>query len=240
MANVLQLPTPIATTVGVSPNLKFMITADSLSALTTAGYLNQVSLEGYPIASTDIILAYSNFDIPTQSGDFGIFTVSISGASSTITLTEWANAGNIVLPVTIGDLPSFASTGGLLSDSGIAVSNLVKLNTSNALTSAGSLTLAKSTLVLTGPTGTLNAQAGIITTEALTTANGSVYEVTLTNSFATASSIAFAQWRGGTSSQNPGGLSFVVTPSAGSIKFIIQNITAIALNGTVQFSFVIF
>ena len=102
MANVLQLPTPIATTVGVSPNLKFMITADSLSALTTAGYLNQVSLEGYPIASTDIILAYSNFDIPTQSGDFGIFTVSSSGASSTITLTEWANAGNIVLPVTIG------------------------------------------------------------------------------------------------------------------------------------------
>jgi hypothetical protein len=239
MANVLQLPTPIATTVGVSPNLKFMITADSLSAVTTAGYLNQVSLEGYPIASTDIIFAYYNFNIPTQSGAFGIFTVSISGANSTITLDEWVNPGNVTVPTVAGNLAYFTNTNGLLADTSVALTNLVKLNTANALTSSGSLTLYKGALTLVGTSGTLNAQAGVITTVALTTVSGSSYSVTLTNSYATATSVVVAGVQGGTNTT--AGITFVATPSAGSITFVLQNqgVSAAALNGTVAFSFAI-
>lgn len=52
----------------------------------------------------------------------------------------------------------------------------------------------------TGAAGaeTLNAQSGVITTEALSTAVDAVATRTLTNSFITAASIVFVQWNGNT------------------------------------------
>ena len=50
-----QLPTPIPGTQGSLPNFKFMVSGDSIATITTAGYLNQVSLEGFPVAPTDVI-----------------------------------------------------------------------------------------------------------------------------------------------------------------------------------------
>jgi hypothetical protein len=240
MANVLQLPTPIATTVGVEPNLKFMITADSLSAITTAGYLNQVSLEGYPVASTDIIFAYYNFNIPTQTGAFGIFTVTITGANSTITLDEWVNPGNVTTPTVSGNLAYFTNTNGLLADTGLALTNVLRSNAANVLAAGGSLALNKGALTLTTPAGTLNAQAGVLTTAALTTASGSAYTITLTNSFITASSVILCQIQGGTNTT--AGISVVATPGAGSATILLQNsgVAAAALNGTVILSFAIF
>ncbi len=77
--SVIQLPTPIPMTNGNYPNLKFAIFTDSLATVTTAGYLNQNSIAGgIPISNADVIMALYDFNIQSQEGSFGIFTVDLS------------------------------------------------------------------------------------------------------------------------------------------------------------------
>lgn len=96
-----------------------------------------------------------------------------------------------------------------------------------------------STVTATSGAATLNKVAGVVTSEALTTAAGSNYTLTLTNSKATASSIVLASVDNGTNTTE--GLAVNrVTPAAGSIVFIIRNTHASsALNGTIKVSYVL-
>lgn len=80
---------------------------------------------------------------------------------------------------------------------------------------------------------TANGQSVVITSEALTTASGSDYTLTLTNSYISASSAVLVSAGRGTSTQ---GLLTVVkiTPTAGSVVVVIRNTHASeALNGTI-------
>lgn len=84
---------------------------------------------------------------------------------------------------------------------------------------------------------TLNKLAGVITTEALTTAAGATYTLTLTNSKIAAADQVFVSVAYGTSTT---GMPVVtrVTPDAGSVVVVVQNIHAsAALNGTLRLSF---
>lgn len=103
----------------------------------------------------------------------------------------------------------------------------------------GSILLDRGTATSTAAAATINHQAGVITTEALTTASGSEYAFTLTNSRITASSIVLCQLMGGTNTRH--GLAFTATPSAGSCAISVLNndIAAAALNGTLIFGFVV-
>lgn len=85
---------------------------------------------------------------------------------------------------------------------------------------------------------TLNAAAGVITTETLSTAGATEYVLTLTNSFVSASDISFACAANGTNTQSPGGSIATVTPGAGfmTIRILNESATA-ALNGTLAISF---
>lgn len=85
---ILQLPIQLAGTVGVFPNLKFMVTADNLATITTAGYLNQVNLESNPITTTDILQVLYSFNQQTNVGTYGVFSVSIASATGKITLAS--------------------------------------------------------------------------------------------------------------------------------------------------------
>lgn len=125
---ILQLPTQQPNMVGVFPNQKFMVTTDNLATITTAGYLNQVNLESNPISTTDILQVLYSFNQQTNVGTYGVFTVTITGANSTITLVPDVNEGDVLLPVVSGDFAVFNGTTGQIKDAGYLPSNAAKTN----------------------------------------------------------------------------------------------------------------
>lgn len=87
---------------------------------------------------------------------------------------------------------------------------------------------------------TLNKESGNVTTEALTTAAGANYTLTLANSRIQANDLVFASVQNGTSTTgDPGVLS--ITPSVGQLVIKLRNHHAsAALNGTLVISFFAF
>jgi hypothetical protein len=97
--------------------------------------------------------------------------------------------------------------------------------TKTATAVAGAVTLAKS--------------SGVITSEALTTAAGATYTLTITNSLIAATDQVYASVALGTSTT---GMPTVATvkPGAGSVVIVFQNIHAsAALNGTLRISYML-
>jgi|SRR5580693_1070186 hypothetical protein len=103
----------------------------------------------------------------------------------------------------------------------------------------GSVLLDRGVATSTAGAATINHQAGVVTTESLSTASGSAYSFTLTNSRITTASIVLCQLLGGTNTKH--GLSFTAVPSNGSAAISVLNndISAAALNGTLIFGFVV-
>jgi exosome complex RNA-binding protein Csl4 len=99
--------------------------------------------------------------------------------------------------------------------------------------------LDSGTATATSGAATLNKQAGVITSESLTTAAAAAYTLTITNSLVAAGSIVLASVQSGTNTQ--GVLSIdSVTPDDGSVVIVVRNRHASqALNGTIKVSFVV-
>lgn len=102
-----------------------------------------------------------------------------------------------------------------------------------------SVDVTPGTATSTAGAATINAQAGVITTEALTTAAGATYAMVLTNSYVNASSIVTPVVGRGTATAC-GLVPITVTPTAGSVTMIFQNPGLTALNGTVKIAFTVF
>lgn len=86
---------------------------------------------------------------------------------------------------------------------------------------------------------TLSKSAGVVTSEALTTAAGGIYTLTLTNANVAAADQVFAGVANGT---NTTGLPDIltVTPGAGTVVIVVGNVsTTAAFNGTVKISFMV-
>ena len=84
---------------------------------------------------------------------------------------------------------------------------------------------------------TLNKGSGVVTSEALTTAAGATYTLTLTDSAIAATDEVFASVQNGT---NAAGLPEIatVTPGAGSVVIVVHNDHATAaLNGTLKVTY---
>lgn len=99
---------------------------------------------------------------------------------------------------------------------------------------------ATKTATATAGAATLNRMVGQVTSESLTTAAGATYTLTLTNSYTLASDMVFASVQLGSSTT---GMPVVttVTPSAGQLVIVVQNIHATAaLNGTIKISYTTF
>lgn len=118
---IVQYPQVLAGQVGVIGATKFMVTTDNFATITTAGYLNNIDLAVYPILSSDTINILYSYNLQTNTGTLGTFTVSIS--QGIITLVVWANPGDVLLPVVDGDFASFNGTSGQIKDSGITPTN---------------------------------------------------------------------------------------------------------------------
>jgi hypothetical protein len=128
------------------------------------------------------------------------------------------------------------------------------LNTAKPANFSGAVTLGADTTVSSGfrlvpsvgsatstaGAATINQQAGQITTEALTTAAGATYTMTLTNSLVSATSTVLVTVGKGTATTGTATVCWV-TPAAGSAVITIQNINAsAALNGTITINFAVF
>ena len=111
---IIQLPTQLAGTPGVYPNFKYMVTADNLATITTAGYLNAINLEGSPITTNDIIQVLYSYDPVTETGTYLPLAVSIS--NGVITLIPTSNAGEVVLPTIANHIATYVNTAGKLSE----------------------------------------------------------------------------------------------------------------------------
>lgn len=85
---------------------------------------------------------------------------------------------------------------------------------------------------------TLNDLAGLITTEALTTAQDAIYTLTITNSKVAAGDLVFAHVYDGTNTQGTPTITRI-TPGSSSIVIKINNMhaSAQALNGTLKVGF---
>lgn len=95
---------------------------------------------------------------------------------------------------------------------------------------------SKSTATAAAGAVTLHAQAGIITTEALSTAAGATYTLTLTNSFINASSVVLVSPDKASSTGTP--CLAYVTPGANTATIVIQNIhSATAFNAAIKIAF---
>jgi len=96
------------------------------------------------------------------------------------------------------------------------------------------------TATSTAGAATINTQTGVITTEALSTAAGATYTMTLTNSLIQAGSVVIPTIGKGTATTGEPVVQFV-TPAAGSCVILIRNVAAAAaLNGTIKIGFVVF
>lgn len=107
------------------------------------------------------------------------------------------------------------------------MSTINRVNGGTATATAGAATLAN--------------RFGVITTEALTTAQNAIYTLTVTNSQVKATDMVFASVTDGTNTQ---GTPMVVrvTPAAGSLVITVQNkhASSEALNGTLKISYASF
>lgn len=113
--------------------------------------------------------------------------------------------------------------------------------TATGKVTGGSLVLdtGTKTVSASGGAATLNKDAGVVTSEALTTAAGATYTLTLTNSSIAAADQVFASVQYGSATA---GMPCItrVTPGSGSVVIIVQNIHAsAALDGTIKIAFMV-
>jgi hypothetical protein len=114
-----------------------------------------------------------------------------------------------------------------ISTTGLAALNSIEVDTGTKTASA------------TTGAATLNKNAGVITSESLSTAAGAVYTLTLTNSNIAAADQVYASVQYGSSTTGSPAIMTVAT-AAGSATIKVQNINAsAALNGTIKISFLV-
>jgi hypothetical protein len=199
------------------------------SALTTAGlygatYSNAggsatITITDATIVATSIVTA----DFATQANTASIYKVTPAAGS----LVILASADPGVSTLTYNATPA---TEGAPVDAFLPLAG-------GQLT--GSVLMDRGTATSTAGAATVNHQAGVITTESLTTAAASAYAFTLTNSRITTSSIVLLMLMGGTNTTR--GIELRAIPGTGSATLSLynNNVAGTALNGTLIFGFVV-
>lgn len=122
MSNIVSINTDTPAQVGVQPRTVRILTKDNLATITTAGYLNPTTLQGYIIYPTDVIEVWYDFVTENNPGTYSVFLASIT--NGIITLYQDVNNGNVLLPVVDGDFATFNGTTGQIKDAGYVPSDI--------------------------------------------------------------------------------------------------------------------
>ncbi len=118
--SIVQITTDTTGQLNVNPRRVKIITTDNLATITTAGYLSPKKLQGFAIYPSDVFDIIYSWNVNTHTGTYEVFTCTIS--AGVITLVQWTNAGDVLLPVVSGDFAVFNGTTGQIKDSGSAPS----------------------------------------------------------------------------------------------------------------------
>ena len=112
--------------VGVLPGSVKMVTTSNLSAITAAGFLNGTGnqLKTVQLAPSDVIECLYSYNASTDAGTLAFFQPSIT--NGVITLVDWANPGDVLLPVVSNDFAVFNGTTGQIKDAGYSPSDAAK------------------------------------------------------------------------------------------------------------------
>lgn len=160
---------------------------------------------------------------PTLNGDLGQMIAALN--TMLAELYEQAGVGGTL------DVTAINATGAVVGGS---------LSTTGA-GSVGSLQLDTGTKTATATAGaaTLNKDAGVITSEGLTTVAGAEYTLTITNSAIAAADQVFASVANGTNTKGPIRIT-TITPGSGSVVIKVQNGHATdPLDGTIKVAFAV-
>lgn len=109
---------------------------------------------------------------------------------------------------------------------------------------SGNFRLSCGTISATGGAATLANKCGVVTSEALTTAKGSEYTLTLTNSVAAATDIVLWSVQNGTNTTGEI-VAARATPAAGSVVFVVKNLNegalgvGASLTGTIKIQYLL-
>ena len=236
------LPT-IANHIIVSTN-----TVGTLANLTGTAINNGTIQSGLLVGG--VVGAFVAYPTTTLSGFLQVSPTVNSGGNFNTTITNAASVGQsqvISVPdvgaatgqfvaktsaFVSGNFPQNSGTAGLVIDSGLAVSNVVSKIAANTFSGSGQIILAKANGTESGNAVTASGNAGLITTSALTTAAGSTYSITWTNTKITATSVIGLTIQGGTNTVQS--IKFTCVPGSGTATLVINNIGPTnALNGTI-------
>lgn len=165
---IIQAPQSLTGSSGVKPNFKYMVSTDSLGAITTAGYLNNIDLAVYPIQASDILQVIYAYNLQSNSGTYGQFSVSITNGIITLVAVPASGLGTAAAKAASNNaLANVASVSGATVAGHYAVFNDV-----NGTVSDGGATLSSGTTAAYAGGGTSNAFAATgLTASSKVTAN---------------------------------------------------------------------
>ena len=166
------------------------------------------------------------------------------GQASVYSIPDCGNAVGQILnaatatPFTTGNLISASGAAGVTTDSGILATNVVSKAAANTFAAGGSIILNKVNGTESGNAVTASGTAGVITTSSLSTAGGSSYAITWTNTAITSTSVVLLTISGGTNTTE--NITLKVAPGSGTATLTIYNNTAAtSLNGTILISYLV-
>ena len=111
---ILQLTTDFAGQTSVAPRTVRLVTTDSLTAITTAGYLNKAQRNGFQFQPSDFVFtSYGVTNGMPYSGTQEMFTLSFAPNGQ---ITMMQDSTNIVLPTIANHIATYTNTSGTLSE----------------------------------------------------------------------------------------------------------------------------
>lgn len=243
------------------PTFLLMETNDTLATVLATGYLNRTAATlDFAYNNNQMALVYTTDNGPVWlkvviSGLNISLAYPASSEMSGLTYTGTLTVGHLLSvesssgvaqdsgvvaaavatytgATVIGNIPKASTIAGKFQDSGIPATELMLLNATNTMAAGSSVVLAKVNGTESSNAVTASGTAGVITTSSLTTAGGSSYAITWTNTFITSSSVISLTIMGGTNTTE--NITYKVVPGSGTATLTIyNNTTATALNGTI-------
>lgn len=159
-----------------------------------------------------------------------------TASKGSLVVAAVANTGNTL--TTISNAAMGQASVISIPDPGAATANFMLNTGANPMAAGSSITLAKVNGTESSNAVTANGVAGVITTSSLTTAGGSSYAITWTNSAITSTSVVLLTIAGGTNTTE--NITLKCVPGSSSATLTIYNNTAAtALNGTILISYAV-
>lgn len=177
-------------------------------------------------------LTVTNLDAGASATAGTVDIFPTTAAKGKVALTAADSAGDTT--TTIVNASQAGARTYTIPDGGASANFVLDAGTTT-MAAASRIKLDNGTVTLSANAGTLSKQAGVVTTEALTTAGGASQALVITNTLvATTSAIVLTKMGGTNTVKN---YSLEAVPTANTITVTVYNNTAAtALNGTIIFS----